>query len=126
MNRVIQVGNIVDDTDIGFKNPQRGRVYSIDGISPCLNCCEGGGLEPKIILRKHKKTEYSIRKLTPKECFRLMGVEDKDIDKIQNAGISNSQQYKLAGNSIVADVLYHMFRKMFIEKEIESNELTLF
>lgn len=35
MNRVIQVGNIVDDTDIGFKNPQRGRVYSIDGISPC-------------------------------------------------------------------------------------------
>lgn len=40
MNRVIQVGNIVDDTDIGFKKPQRGRVYSIDGISPCLNCCE--------------------------------------------------------------------------------------
>ena len=50
--KVIQVGNIVDDKNIGFKNPQRGRVYSIDGLSPCLNCCEGGGLEPKIILYK--------------------------------------------------------------------------
>lgn len=42
MDRVIQVGNIVDDTDIGFKNPQRGRIYSADGISPCLNTCGGG------------------------------------------------------------------------------------
>lgn len=83
-------------------------------------------MEEMEILEKQKEVEYRIRKLTPRECFRLMGVEDKDIDKIQNAGISNSQQYKLAGNSIVVDVLYHLFRKMFIEKESESNELTLF
>lgn len=38
---VIQIGNIVDDTDIGFKNPQRGRVYSSDGLCPCL--CDGSG-----------------------------------------------------------------------------------
>lgn len=50
MDKVVQVGNIVDDTDIGFKNPQRGRIYSIDGIAPCLNCCGGGGLEPKILI----------------------------------------------------------------------------
>lgn len=42
MDKVVQVGNIVDDTDIGFKNPQRGRIYSADGISPCLNTCGGG------------------------------------------------------------------------------------
>lgn len=42
MDRVIQVGNIVDDSQIGFKNPQRGRIYSADGISPCLNTCGGG------------------------------------------------------------------------------------
>lgn len=60
--------------------------------------------------------KFRIRKLTPRECFRLMGVDDADIDKIQAAGISNSAQYKLAGNSIVVDVLYHIFRKMFIEK----------
>lgn len=40
-DRVIQVGNIVDDTNIGFKNPQRGRVYSTEGICPCWSCCGG-------------------------------------------------------------------------------------
>lgn len=59
--------------------------------------------------------KFRIRKLTPRECFRLMGVDDTDIDKIQQSGISNSAQYKLAGNSIVVDVLFHLFRKMFIE-----------
>lgn len=39
--RVIQVGNIVDDTNIGFKNPQRGRVYSTEGIAPAVYCYGG-------------------------------------------------------------------------------------
>ena len=77
-----------------------------------------------------KGKKFRIRKLTPKECFRLMGVDDKDIDKIQAAGISNSGQYKLAGNSIVGDVLFHLFRKMFIEKDAEKakkgQQLSLF
>lgn len=64
--------------------------------------------------------KFRIRKLTPRECFRLMGVDDEDIDKIQEAGISNSSQYKLAGNSIVVDVLFHIFRKMFIERKPDS------
>jgi DNA (cytosine-5)-methyltransferase 1 len=67
-----------------------------------------------------------IRKLTPRECFRLMGVDDADIDKIQAAGISNSQQYKMAGNSIVVDVLYHIFRKLLVEPGQEGNQQTLF
>lgn len=58
-----------------------------------------------------------IRKLTNVECFRLMGVEDKDIKTILNSGISKSAAYKLAGNSIVCDVLFHIFRKLFIEPE---------
>lgn len=69
---------------------------------------------------------YRIRKLTPRECFRLMGVDDKDIDTLQSAGVSNSQQYKLAGNSIVVDVLYHLFRKMFCETENEQQQMILF
>ena len=56
---------------------------------------------------------YRIRKLTPKECFRLMGVTDSDVDKIRDAGISESQQYKMAGNSIVVQVLEGIFTQMF-------------
>ena len=73
--------------------------------------------------------KFRIRKLTPRECFRLMGVSDADIDKIQASGISNSSQYKLAGNSIVVDVLFHIFRKAFIETEPDyeqGTQLTLF
>lgn len=91
-----------------------------------------GGLENVSRTLKAEKHDagvvqnYRIRKLTPRECFRLMGVSESDIDKIQNAGISKTQQYKMAGNSIVVDVLYHIFRKLFIDKEQESIQLTLF
>jgi site-specific DNA-cytosine methylase len=75
-------------------------------------------------------TSYRIRKLTPRECFRLMDVSDEDIDKIQAAGISKSQQYKLAGNSIVCSVLYNIFESLFIneapEKQSIPQQLELF
>lgn len=73
--------------------------------------------------------DFRIRKLTPRECFRLMDVADSDIDKIQQAGISKTQQYKLAGNSIVVSCLYHVFRKMFIDHSNEQKgyvQLSLF
>jgi len=73
--------------------------------------------------------KYRIRKLTTRECFRLMGVSDEDIDKIQASSISESSQYKLSGNSIVIDVIYHIFRKMFIETKydnVHGRQLTLF
>lgn len=69
---------------------------------------------------------YCIRKLTPRECLRLMDMDDSDIDKLIAAGISNTQLYKMAGNSIVVNVLYHIFRKMFVNKENENIQLTLF
>lgn len=59
---------------------------------------------------------HRIRKLTPRECFRLMGVDDWRIDKIQAAGICKTAQYKLAGNSIVKDCLYYIFEELFIKK----------
>lgn len=73
-----------------------------------------------------KSPSYRIRKLTPRECFRLMGVTEADIDKIQQSGVSQSQQYKMAGNSIVVDCLYHLFRKMLTETHCESQQLSLF
>lgn len=70
-----------------------------------------------------------IRKLTPRECFRLMGVSEPDIDKMLNSGISNSACYKLAGNSIVVDVMTAIFDKLFINTEQPKEigmQLTLF
>ena len=55
-----------------------------------------------------------IRKLTPKECFRLMAFEDKDIDCLIENKISNTQLYKMAGNSIVVDVLKYIFKELFM------------
>lgn len=73
-----------------------------------------------------ESTGFRIRKLTSRECLRLMDVDDSDIDKLTAAGISNTQLYKMAGNSIVVNVLYHIFRKMFVEKENENEQLTIF
>lgn len=119
--KIIQVGNLADEK--GFKNPQRGRVYNPIGISPNIVTMGGGNLQPKII---EDFANYRIRKLTPRECFRLMGVSEKDIDNIQKSGISKTQQYKMAGNSIVVDVLYHIFRKMFVDTKDENKQLSLF
>lgn len=104
--KIIQVGNIVKTGQ--FDNPQRGRIYDPDGLAPTLNTVSGGGLEPKIF---ETKPYVRIRKLTPRECFRLMGFTDDDFDKIK--GISNSQLYKMAGNSIVVNVLTEIFKELF-------------
>lgn len=61
-----------------------------------------------------------IRKLTPRECGRLMGVSDEDIDKILKVS-SNTQAYKQFGNSIVVDVMEHLFRQMMPEDEWPMN-----
>lgn len=55
--------------------------------------------------------DMKIRKLTPRECFRLMGVKDEDIDNILK-NQSDSSAYHLAGDSIVVDVLMAIFREM--------------
>ena len=62
--------------------------------------------------------EYRIRKLTPKECWRLMGCTDEDFHKAEQVN-SNSQLYKQAGNAIVVDVLEAIFKQMFL-KELEK------
>lgn len=87
---------------------------------------EKKNLIPLTLPKELEDMDFEIRKLTPRECFRIMDVDDADIDKIQATGISKSAQYKLAGNSIVVNVLFHLFRKMFIEKENESQQLNLF
>lgn len=105
--QVKQIGNILNTDSFG-ENPQTGRVYSITGLAPTITTSQGGNREPKIF------NQYRIRKLTPRECFRLMGVADEDFNKLHN--ISKTQLYKLAGNSIVVDVLVAIFRNLLINK----------
>lgn len=59
---------------------------------------------------------YRIRKLTPKECWRLMGFDDSDFDKAKSSGVSNSQLYKQAGNSIVVKVLEGILRNLLTDQ----------
>lgn len=64
-----------------------------------------------------------LRKLTPRECFRLQGVREDKIDTLLNAGISDSQLYKLAGNSICVDCMVGIFRNAFTTEDVESETL---
>jgi DNA (cytosine-5)-methyltransferase 1 len=118
-------------------NEQIRRVYSPDGCCPTLNTMQGGNTEPKILqiprgynngglhevsptISSHSwecnnfitENNMRIRKITPRECWRLMGFYDSDFDRAQQFN-SNSQLYKQAGNSIVVDVLYYIFKNLF-------------
>lgn len=64
-----------------------------------------------------RKCVALVRKLTERECGRLMGCDEKSIDTISSCGVSRSAQYKMYGNSIVVDVLYHIFRTAFIPSQ---------
>ena len=103
-----------------------GNVYGIYGIAPTISCMGGGNRMPLILIENEKRKKYRIRKLTPEECFRLQDVNDEDIEKMKQEGIAKTNLYKLSGNSIVVSCMYHIFRKLFVEKECESNQLSLF
>lgn len=72
-------------------NPQAGRIYDSDGLSPTMDSCNGGNRMPKVLINN-----YRIRKLTPKECWRLMGFDDEDFEKAQGVPTSNTQLYRQA------------------------------
>ena len=86
---------------------------------PELRCIEG------CMVDKYGN-RYRVRKLTPKECFRLMDVSDEDIKKMESSGVAKTNLYKLAGNSIVVACMFHIFRKLFVEKGNENPQLELF
>lgn len=136
------------DTKIDYMR----RVYSVEDTSPTIATVTGGGMEVKIAepsglylncspdffhgemeglsrtikSEKHDAgvvgTDFRIRKLTPLECWRLMGFDDEDFYRAKDAlnekfyggrDKSSSQLYKMAGNSIVVQVLEAIFAEMF-------------
>lgn len=68
--------------------------------------------DPRMI-NDEKKSNFHIRKLTPRECWRLMGFSDDSFNAAKSVGVSDSQLYKQAGNSIVTDVLYYIYLEIY-------------
>ena len=155
-NKIKQVGNF-RKTDSFGGNPQVGRVYGPEGLSPTLNSMQGGNRMPNILVqatltpdRLNKRQNgrrfkedgepsftltaadrhgimfdeqkddnngiwyhgKAIRKLTPLECWRLQGFSDEAFCKAKNAGVSNSQLYKQAGNSVTVPVIRAIAEKI--------------
>ena len=101
--------NIQKVGQISSNGSQCGTVVSDNGISANLVAGTHG------YANSHIATQYRIRKLTPRECGRLMGVSDEDIDKMAAVN-SNTQLYKQFGNSIVVDVMCAMFKNLNIKQ----------
>lgn len=74
----------------------------------CIDTSNTGG-----VMEIYKSGKFRIRRLTPKECFVLMGFDSKDHDLIESNKISMSQRYKMAGNSIVVNVLENIYNNLF-------------
>ena len=115
--KIIEVAKM---TNINFD--AESRVYSNNGIMATLQSRDCRG--PKKILVKDGYS-YRVRKLTPLECWRLMSFSDEDYYKAKNIGISNSQLYKQAGNSIVVKVLEGIFENLFLNKSKENEIKTI-
>lgn len=128
-------------------NPNQGRVYDTSGIAPTLNCCGGGGHEPKIVCPS-ANSYISIRKLTPLECWRLQGWQDVDFFKafflskelgvrfnkiyqkhkqnpvrlmqwaFKHQKMSDSQLYKQAGNGVTVTVIQRIGERL---KEVKHD-----
>ena len=90
----------------GIKYKATRSIGDINKLCRTIDTMSGGQREPKVLVGNR------VRKLTPKECWRLMGCSDEDFEKAQQVN-SNSQLYKQAGNAIVVNVLEEIFKNLF-------------
>jgi len=95
--------------------PRRAKelVPRLDGISNCITATQ---TREHLLLEKNPTMQYRIRKLTPKECFKLMGFDANDCQILIENKISDRQLYKMSGNSIVVNVLQEIFKQLFKER----------
>jgi DNA (cytosine-5)-methyltransferase 1 len=103
---VIEDINCLNTYTNGTQTQQQDRVYHTEGQMVALTSSLNGRFN---IMEEPK---YRIRKLTPLECFRLQAFSDEDFQKCMDIGISNSQLYKQAGNSITVTVLERIFEEL--------------
>lgn len=135
MNRCVFVGGlgekhwINDGKNLSRNYPQGCRVYSSHGIATALTS-QGvgsvGGYSGLYLVGEDddmNEKKYRIRRLTPRECWRLMDFTDEQFDKAKSAGLSDTQLYKQAGNSIVVGVLEQIMGNLYDAMPYLFNDL---
>lgn len=110
-NLVFEKPNQLGFMDNGTGQHQSNTVYDEKALCPNITTVNGGGTQQIKVA-----TQYRIRKLTPKECWRLMDFSDDDFEKAEKVN-SNTQLYKQAGNSIVVNVLVAILGQLLQGKE---------
>ena len=103
----VRIGNIYGEQ---FGTGYAGNVWDQDSVSPTIMTAQGGNRQPLVM----DNVKWRIRKLTPKECWRLMGFSDKDCDRASKY-VSDSALYKQAGNSIVTSCLVAIFYSLLFK-----------
>ena len=103
----VRIGNIYGEQ---FGTGYAGNVWDQDSVSPTIMTAQGGNRQPLVV----DNVKWRIRKLTPKECWRLMGFSDKDCDRASKY-VSDSALYKQAGNSIVTSCLVAIFYSLLLK-----------
>jgi DNA (cytosine-5)-methyltransferase 1 len=104
-NKILQIGNIRTDRAT-FPNPQSTRIYSPKGVAPTFTLVYA----PLILVKENG--QYKVRETTGVEEMRLIGVEFDDVQKLVDMGLDNTKLCKLAGNSIVVDVMSAFYKEM--------------
>lgn len=116
----------VDDLEpilLGWSRPKTGndvKRYAVQ-VANCVTANKHNNTQNYVL----EVAQYRLRKLTERECFRLMGVCDSDIDKIIKV-VNRTQCNKMAGNSIVVDVLAAIFEQLFFPNKKQYQQLEIF
>ena len=114
-NRCVQVGDLQH-----YGYDKMNRVYSKEGLCPTLRTMTEGDRQPRFL----ENVEPRIRKLTPYECWKLMGWTKEYFNKAKNIGISDSSLYKQAGNGIVTNCVELIFEHFYKAQYNENFECT--
>lgn len=120
---------ILEATKKGYKEAHEGDYVNIQyPSSKTRRGRVGNGIANTLLTSKDNGVVVNdplrLRRLTEKECFRLMGFDDNDCDILKENGISMTQIYKQAGNSIVVDVLEALFKELFNAIYIGKSEVS--
>lgn len=112
LNNVNRIGGLYDTSE---RKRQAGAIWDKYGFAPTIDTMQGGYRQPLVI------DGENIRKITPKEAWRLQGFLDSDFEKAKEMGLSNSKLYERAGRGIVVPMLEEVFKALLGDEYAKKN-----